>query len=81
MIQALNNEMFIDTFVNILRMVRDEEILANACKCFRITMREDANLEFVVSQRKDIANIMIEALKNHEYSEAITQEVLSVSLS
>ncbi|CDW73709.1 UNKNOWN [Stylonychia lemnae] len=58
--------------------VRDEEILANACKIFRICMREEQNLEFVVTKRKDIGNILVETLQSHQYSEAISQEVLSV---
>jgi hypothetical protein len=47
---ALNNDNFLDRLINILRTVRDEEIVANACKCIRISMREEANLDLIVKK-------------------------------
>lgn len=71
---------FIEKIIEIMRRVKDEEILANACKCLRICLRDDPNIDYMVKRRKDIGNIMIETLKVHEYSEAISQEILSVSM-
>ena len=39
--QAINSQVFIDTLILIQRTVKDEEILANACKSMRILMRDD----------------------------------------
>jgi len=47
----------------IYRTVREEEILANACKSIRICMREEVNLEYLVKKRKDIGNVLLETLK------------------
>eukprot|EP00347_Sterkiella_histriomuscorum_P022366 403330738 len=62
---ALNNEHFIEVMIQILRVVRDEEILANVSKSFRICLRDDQNMDYVVAKRKDIGNILIETLKKY----------------
>jgi hypothetical protein len=67
--------------IEIIRVISDEEIVANACKCLRICCRDDQNLDAVVKKRKDIANILIETINAHAYSDAISQEILSVSLT
>ena len=63
---------FLERIIETLRNVKDEEILANACKCIRICLRDDHNIEVLLMKRKDIANILIETLNIHEYSEAIS---------
>ena len=75
--KAIGDLSFFDKLVQILRKVKDEEILANACKCVRICLRDDSNLDMVVQKYKDLANILIEGLHEHGYSDAICQEILS----
>ncbi len=38
------------------------------------------NLDIVVKKRKDMANVLIETLNIHAYSDAISQEILSVRI-
>ena len=64
-------EEFLNKYVVILRNVKDEEIIANACKSIRICLRDDNNLDYVVKYKKDFGNILLETLKEHDYSEAI----------
>lgn len=52
--------------------MKDEEILANACKSIRICLREDSNLEYIVKTKKDVGNILLETLGQHDYSDAIS---------
>ena len=66
-----------EKMIEIVRVIGDEEIVANACKCLRICLRDDQNLDQVVKKRKDIANILIETINAHAYSDAISQEILS----
>jgi hypothetical protein len=76
-ISVLQNNEFLEKMIEIVRVISDEEIVANACKCLRICLRDDQNLDVVVKKRKDIANILIETINAHAYSDAICQEVLS----
>jgi hypothetical protein len=64
--------------IEIVRTISEEEVVANASKCLRICCRDDHNLDVLVKKRKDIANVLIETLNVHAYSDAISQEVLSV---
>ena len=76
-IAVLQNNEFLEKMIEIVRVIGDEEIVANACKCLRICLRDDQNLDVVVKKRKDIANILIETINAHAYSDAISQEILS----
>jgi hypothetical protein len=71
----------VEKMIEIVRTINDEEMVANACKCIRIACRDDHNLDALVKRRKDIANVLIETLNVHAYSDAISQEILSVSTS
>lgn len=72
---------FVDKMIEIVRTISDEEMVANGCKCIRISCRDDMNLDVLVKKRKDIANVLIETLNMHAYSDAISQEILSVRLT
>ena len=78
---ALQTNDFLEKIIEILRVINDEEIVANACKCLRICCRDDMNLDIVVKKRKDMANVLIETLNIHAYSDAISQEILSVRIN
>ena len=65
--------------IEIVRTIQDEEMVANGCKCIRITCRDDQNIDVLVKKRKDIGNVLVETLNMHAYSDAISQEILSVS--
>jgi len=67
--------------IEILRVIQDEEIEANGCKCIHICYRDDQDLDAVVKRRKNIGNILIETINMHAYSDAISQEILSVRKS
>lgn len=73
---ALQTIDFLEKMIEILRVVNDEEIVANASKCLRICLRDDHNMDVVVKKRKDIGNILIETINQHAYSDAISQEIL-----
>ena len=77
-ISALATGDFVEKMIEIVRTINDEEMVANACKCIRIACRDDHNLDALVKRRKDIANVLIETLNVHAYSDAISQEILSV---
>jgi hypothetical protein len=76
-LSALQSPDFLEKMIEILRVIQDEEIVANGCKCLRICCRDDQNLDAVVKRRKDIGNILIETINMHAYSDAISQEILS----
>jgi hypothetical protein len=40
-INALSTNDFLEKMIEILRVIGDEEIVANACKCLRICLRDD----------------------------------------
>ena len=75
--RAVANPEFLQKMVQVLRSVEDEEIVANVCKMIRICLRDDSNMEVIVKHWKDVGNILIETLKQHAYSDAISMEVLS----
>jgi hypothetical protein len=58
--------------IEIVRVINEEEVVANASKCLRICCRDDHNLDVLVKKRKDIANVLIETLNMHAYSDAIS---------
>lgn len=76
---ALQTNDFVDKMIEIVRTIQDEEMVANGCKCIRITCRDDQNIDVLVKKRKDIGNVLVETLNMHAYSDAISQEILSVS--
>jgi hypothetical protein len=80
-LSALQTMDFVDKMIEIVRTIADEEMVANGCKCIRISCRDDMNLDVLVKKRKDIANVLIETLNVHAYSDAISQEILSVCFS
>jgi hypothetical protein len=62
--------------IEVIRVIGDEEIVANSCKILRLCLVDDQNLDLVVKKRKDIGNILIEVLNVHAYSEAVSHEIL-----
>jgi hypothetical protein len=69
---ALQSAEFLEKMIEILRVIGDEEILANTSKIIRLCLTDDQNLDQLVKKRKDIGNILIETLNMHAYSEAIS---------
>jgi len=64
--------------VQILRNVKEEEIVANACKIVRICLREEGHCDATIKQYRDLGNTLVEVVKAHRYSDAIQMEVLAV---
>lgn len=58
--------------MNLINILKDEEIVANGCKCIRICLREDKNLEYISKQTDgELVNSLIELLPKHILSEYV----------
>ena len=66
----------------LMSILKDEESIANGCKCIRISLRDERNLQAIsVHSDGELVNELIDLIGKHKESEYVLQEASSVSYS
>ena len=66
----------VKNIVNILRLYRDEEMVANSGKIVRFLLREETHYELLVESFPDLGNLLLETAELFKFSEIVTMELL-----
>jgi hypothetical protein len=66
--------------MKLLSLLTDEEVIANGCKCIRISLRDEKHLQSIsVHTDGELVNNLIELAGKHQQSEYVITESTAVS--
>lgn len=66
--------------LKLLSLLTDEEVIANGCKCIRISLRDEKHLQSIsVFTDGELVNHLIELVGKHQQSEYVITEATAVS--